>query len=94
MNIKEHNDKYDRLNKEWGVSWVHKGEPLWHNKETWILLYREDNALNNVPLTRWDNLALAFRVYNPSCQLELSELVCMQKRAAEVAILYWMEGYW
>lgn len=77
---KEHYDKYEALCNKYGVKWT---SPLLVNSiDELKRLYDEDPWLNNIPLRRWDFLAIAFLSNNKGNKLSLAEAVCMQKHAA------------
>jgi len=78
---KEHYQKYEALCKKYGVVWR---SPLLgvDSVEELKRLYDEDPRLNNIPLKRWDVLAICFLSYNNRTGLSLAEAVCMQKHAA------------
>lgn len=81
---KEHYDKYEALCNKYGVKWKEESPSLVlvSSVEKLKQLYDEDPWLNNIPLRRWDMLALAFLSYNKRTGLSLAEAVCMQKHAA------------
>ena len=77
---KEHYDRYEALCNKYGVVW--KSPSLVSNIGELKRLYDEDPRLNNIPLRRWDALAICFLSYNKRTGLSLAEAVCMQKHAA------------
>jgi hypothetical protein len=84
---REHEAKYATLCKKHGLAWTAKSPSI--VGETLLSLvekYSRDEHLNNVPLWRWDALARTFALYQGRTGLALSELVCMQKYAAQVML--------
>jgi hypothetical protein len=83
MSIQTHEEKYAKLCAKYHVSWDTKSPHLVGvTVETLIEKFREDEHLNNIPLRRWDNLAIGFISFNRNTGLSLAEVVCMQKHAA------------
>lgn len=78
-----HEEKYEQMCQKYGVAWSKEspkrvGETLESLREK----HKKDRHLNNVPLDRWDRLAVSFLAYNYHSGLSMSEVVCMEKHAA------------
>ena len=73
----EHWKKYEALCMKHNVCWnVESPSRVGENLESIAAKYKEDEYLNNVPLSKWDNIS----VY-PIPGTTLSERVCMHKHA-------------
>lgn len=92
---KEHYDKYEALCNKHGVKWREESPSLVlvDSVEELKRLYDEDKWLNNIPLRRWDMLAIAFLSNNKRTGLSLAEAVCMQKHAAIRLLERTYEGF-
>ena len=81
MTINWKKEKY--LCEKWGVAWdKNSPELVGETLESLTNKYKKDPVLNNVPLNRWDTLAISFLAYNRMANLSLAEAVAMQKCAA------------
>ncbi len=87
MEKQTHEQKYEALCKQYGVVWTKDSPRL-----VGITLkqlqsrFKTDEHLNNIPLRRWDSLAITFLAHNRNTGLSLADAVCMQKHSAKMLI--------
>jgi len=78
----EHFDKYDQITKSIGQQWLSELVLTIASKEDLKKAFFEDESFNNLPLQKWDKLAVFL-----GKRLSLSERVCVLKHIAKLIAL-------
>lgn len=88
-----HEEKYERLCREWNVVWDKAAcELLKETPKSMVRKFQEDEALNNIDLSKWDGISWPI-VYRsrfksePRKQITVAESVCIYKHAARKFVL-------
>lgn len=74
----EFREKYKAMANEYGIAITNLEFYGLKDKAELVEKYREDHSLNNIPLSRFDNMTLSYNAYNRK-KLSLSDGCCIYK---------------